>query len=256
MLNFSKTIAMISALTAAIFVTSAGTNAQQAGPPKGPELRLPGMPPLQLPPGTQVFGPSSKAKPPASSSGSGQERGPDLRKRQAKQKNPKPATKPADRKAVLDELFNRLGKAKNRRQARGIVRSIERAWMNSGSDTADLLMTRAALAMKKKNHRLALQLLDKIVYLEPGWSEVWNKRATVRYFSDDPDGAVSDIAETLAREPRHFGALVGLGFILRRAKLEKLSLKVFRRALEINPQLKNISSIIDKLKVSVEGQGI
>ena len=257
-MSSNRTIAAIRlATTAVILVAAAPAQSQtpNSPAPKGPELRIPGLPPLQLPPGTRVFGPNGQSSQPKADKKTGSaERKPDQRK-QAKS-NQSAIKKPVGRKAVLDDLFNRLGKAKNANQARGIVRSIQQAWMNSGSDTADLLMQRAVLAVKKKKHKLALQLLDKVVYLEPGWSEVWNKRATVRYYSDDPDGAVIDIAEVLAREPRHFGALVGLGFILRRAKQEKMALQVFRRALSINPQLKNIKSIIEKLKVTVEGHGI
>jgi tetratricopeptide (TPR) repeat protein len=247
-----RTISAISFATAAAILLAAGpVLSQQSDAPKGPELKIPGLPPLQLPPGTRVFGPNGEQ----GSQPKSQKQADTTESKSAGKRVSKPK-KPIGRKAVLDELFNRLGKAKNAREARGIVRSIEQAWMNSGSDTADLLMQRAVQALKKKNHKLALQLLDKVVYLEPGWSEVWNKRATVRYYADDPDGAVADIAEVLSREPRHFGALVGLGFILRRANQEQMALRVFRRALAINPRLSNIKSIIDKLKVTVEGQGI
>lgn len=253
-------IGFAAALAMASFSSVAGSQpAQQSQPPRGPELRLPGMPPIQLPPGTKLFGPKGEATTPQAERGDGNKRSnraDDSSRAAPKKSAATKKTKPVGRKAVLDDLFNRLGKAKSRRQARGIVRNIERTWLQSGSDTADLLMRRALLAMKKKNNKLALRLLDKVVILEPQWSEVWNKRATVRYFVDDPDGAVADIARTLAKEPRHFGALVGLGFILRQAKQDKFALQVFRRAIELNPQLKNIEKIIEKLKVSVEGHGI
>ncbi|MGE3244811.1 MAG: tetratricopeptide repeat protein [Beijerinckiaceae bacterium] len=263
------------ALSFALAAAPAGAQ-EQAPPQRGPELRLPGMPPIQLPPGTRVFGPngdsggSTTPLPPSrrnrdsnrDSNRVEREDAPGSRattggagsgKTSAKAKQ---ETKPRGRDAILTDLFNRLGKAKSAAEARGIVRNIEQAWLQSGSDTADLLMNRAQQAMKKKNFKLALQLFDKMVVLEPGWSEVWHQRATARYYEDDPDGAVADIARALAREPRHFSALVGLGFILRRANQEKLALQVFRKALEINPQLTDIKSTIEKLEISVEGQGI
>ncbi|MCC2098899.1 MAG: tetratricopeptide repeat protein [Hyphomicrobiales bacterium] len=230
----------------------------------GPELRLPGLPPIKLPPGTKVFGPNGEstaptppARPNAGQNSSGREGSNAASSGKSNTTNKKQAAKkPVSRDAVLTELFQRLAKAKSRMEARAIVASIEQTWLQSGSDTADLLMRRALQAMKKKNHKLAIDLLDKVIFLEPNWAEVWNQRATARYYTDDPDGAVADVAQVLAREPRHFAALVGLGFILRRANQEKMALQVFRRALAINPQLTNIKSIIEKLQVSVEGHGI
>lgn len=270
------------------FATDKTITLAQQNQQGGQVLQLPGLPPIKLPPGTQVFGPNGQGTAPTppvrpgAAGREGQTREGQARERharegqiredeslersrsraatpdtsKAKSKTAAAKKKPVGRDAVLTDLFNRLAKAKTRTEARGIVASIEQTWLQSGSDTADLLMRRALQAMKKQNHKLALELLNKVVFLEPNWSEVWNQRATARYYADDPDGAVADVAQTLAREPRHFAALVGLGFILRRAKQEKMALQVFRRALEINPQLTNIKSIIEKLEISVEGQGI
>ncbi len=280
--------AAVTLVAPAAFATDKTMTRAQQNQQGGQVLQLPGLPPIKLPPGTQVFGPNGQGTaptPPARPGAAGREgqtregqaregqtreeqiredeslersrsraATPDTSK--AKSKTAAAQKKPVGRDAVLTDLFNRLAKAKTRTEARGIVASIEQTWLQSGSDTADLLMRRALQAMKKQNHKLALELLNKVVYLEPNWSEVWNQRATARYYADDPDGAVADVAQTLAREPRHFAALVGLGFILRRAKQEKMALQVFRRALEINPQLTNIKSIIEKLEISVEGQGI
>ncbi len=253
------------------------TRIQESPPVRGPELRLPGMPPIQLPPGAKVFGPNGERSAPGDTSpnsaplpparpraGNEEDRtdpnSPAWRGNRAVNAKPKPAPKPAakpvGREAILTDLFNRLGKAKSPAEARGIVGAIERAWLQSGSDTADLLMQRTLQAMKKKNYKLALQLLDKMVVIEPGWAEIWNQRATARYYEDNPDGAVADIAEALSREPRHFSALVGLGLILRRANQEQMALKVFRRAVQINPQLEDIKKTIEKLELSVEGQKI
>jgi tetratricopeptide (TPR) repeat protein len=275
--------AIVSAASATLFVPAALATDKtiilaQQNQQGGQVLQLPGLPPIKLPPGTQVYGPNGQGTAPApparpgAAGREGQTKEGQVREDEALERSRSRAAtpeadkqkgktttakkKPVGRDAVLTDLFNRLAKAKTRTEARGIVSSIEQTWLQSGSDTADLLMRRALQAMKKQNHKLALELLNKVVFLEPNWSEVWNQRATARYYADDPDGAVADVAQTLAREPRHFAALVGLGFILRRANQEKMALKVFRRALEINPQLTNIKSIIEKLEISVEGQGI
>jgi tetratricopeptide (TPR) repeat protein len=163
---------------------------------------------------------------------------------------------PAGRQKILDELFDRLGKAEDDSEAKGIAGAIDRVWMRSGSDTADLLMNRALQAINGKNWALSQELLDKIVIIDPYWAEAWNKRATARFFADDYLGSMADIGKALTLEPRHFGALAGMGFILQRTGFDKRALQVFRRALELNPQQEEIKKIVDKLTLEVEGQPI
>jgi len=168
----------------------------------------------------------------------------------------KPADPEQGRRKVLDELFERLAKAQDAVEARGVSGAIERVWMHSGSDTADLLMGRAMQAFQRKDYALSQELLNAVVEIEPDWAEAWNKRATVRYLADDAMGSMQDIARVLKLEPRHFGALSGMGFILQRSGFDKGALEAFRKALEISPQQEEIRRLVEKLTLSVEGQGI
>ena len=126
---------------------------------------------------------------------------------------PNPAPTAPVRPQTLDDLFDRLARAKSEDEAKGIAGAIERRWMRSGSDTADLLMTRAMDALKAGDQPLSVEILDRVITLQPGWAEAWNKRATVFYLMGDYTRSVADIREVLALEPRHFGALAGLGMI-------------------------------------------
>ncbi len=157
---------------------------------------------------------------------------------------------------MLDALFKRLSAAESPDDARAVAALIEKIWAQSDSDTAGLLMERAAAAMSTRQYPLALQLFDKIILLQPTWAEAWNNRATVRFLADDTDGAMADIKQVLQLEPRHFGALVGAGVILRKEGFDKNALAAFRKALEINPQQPELRSIVDKLEIDVEGRGI
>jgi tetratricopeptide (TPR) repeat protein len=169
---------------------------------------------------------------------------------------PIPDTSPANGRAFVDELFHRLQSSNDPQEARGIAGVIERFWLRSGSDTADLLMSRAIAAMQAKEFDLALTLLGRIVELEPSWAEGWNKRATLRFEMDDLDGSMQDIQRVLTLEPRHFGALSGMGIILQREGLDKRALEAFRRVLEVYPAMESIKEISDKLALQVEGRGI
>ncbi len=168
--------------------------------------------------------------------------------------SPPPPAAALTPQASLENLFSRLAQAKSPDEAQTITSTIERLWLRSGSDTADLLMNRAVGAVNKQDYSSATKVLDKLVELEPGWAEGWNKRATVRYLENNDDGSVSDISHVLALEPRHFGALAGLGFILMRNGNDKRALQVFRRVLEVNPQLENIRKIVDRMIPEVEGR--
>jgi tetratricopeptide (TPR) repeat protein len=162
----------------------------------------------------------------------------------------------APQQHLLDELFGRLSKSTDTQESQGIAGAIERLWMRSGSDTADLLMGRALTAVQGKQLPLAEKLLGSVIAVEPEWAEAWNKRATVRFMNDDDAGAMQDIAEVLRREPRHFGALVGMATILQRAGLKKAALKVFRKALDVYPQQSSVRTLVDKLTLDVEGRDI
>jgi tetratricopeptide (TPR) repeat protein len=159
-------------------------------------------------------------------------------------------------RAFVDDLFHRLQMSSDPQEARGIAGVIERFWLHSGSDTADLLMERAIAAMQTKQFDLALTLLSRIIELEPGWAEAWNKRATLRFELDDLNGSMEDIQKVLSLEPRHFGALSGMGMILQREGLDKRALQAFRRLLDIYPTMESIRDIVDKLAIQVEGRGI
>jgi tetratricopeptide (TPR) repeat protein len=160
------------------------------------------------------------------------------------------------RQQTLDELFKRLRAAPDPQEASDFAQAIERVWMQSRSDTANLLMHRALLAVQAENYALASSLLDKIVDLEPGWAEAWNQRATVRFRMDDSDGAMADIDQAIRLEPRHFGALTGMGMILQRAGFDKRALEIFNKALEIYPQQPDLEKTVEKLKLDVEGRDL
>lgn len=171
----------------------------------------------------------------------------------------KPDTAPgqsAPRPSSLDELFDRLAKAETEREAEGIANLIERRFSRSGSDTADLLLSRATEAFKEKDYPLAIELLDRVLALQPGWAEAWYRRATLFYQLDDPVGAMADLHKALQIEPRHFSAWTGLGHILMASEDKPRALEAFRKALAINPKQDTVQTLVNRLTNEVGGQDI
>lgn len=161
-----------------------------------------------------------------------------------------------DRLRNLDFLFGALKVAPDDTSAKAIEGRIWAVWASSRSDTANLLMTRVRTAIEAKDTDLALQLLDGVVKIRPDFVEAWNRRATLHYMNRDFGRALADIREILRREPRHFGALSGLGMILQEIGDDKQALEVYRRALAVHPRLERIPDMVKTLQEKVEGRDI
>ena len=156
----------------------------------------------------------------------------------------------------LDFLFGALKAAPDESSAKVIEQRIWAQWLISKSDTTNLLMSRVKKAVELKDTDLALQLLDIVVELNPDYVEGWNRRATLHYMRKEFGQSLTDIRRVLALEPRHFGALTGLGLILREVGQEEQALKAFRKALEVNPHLDRVPDMVKSLADKVDGRDI
>jgi tetratricopeptide (TPR) repeat protein len=161
-----------------------------------------------------------------------------------------------DRTRGLDFLFGALKAAPDEESAKHVEARIWALWLQTPSDTAALLMTRAKAAMDAHQMEVAQKLLDAVVKLRPDYVEAWNRRATLFYLKNDYVHSLQDIEQVLAREPRHFGALAGLGMIMQDLGDEKRALDAFRKALAINPHLEKVPDLIKTLSEKVEGRDI
>jgi tetratricopeptide (TPR) repeat protein len=171
-------------------------------------------------------------------------------------KKPTAEAEKSRKPATTEDLFARLAVAKDAAEANGIANLIERRWSRSGSDTADLLMSRAGEALKASDHALAVELLDRVLSLKPDWAEAWNRRATAFFLLDDSASSIADIRQVLAREPRHFGAWAGLGHIYLSGGDKQRALEAYQKALAIHPHLPKLRDAIDRLKPEIEGRDI
>jgi tetratricopeptide (TPR) repeat protein len=163
---------------------------------------------------------------------------------------------PADRTRGLDFLFGALKAAPDEASAKHVEGRIWALWLQTPSDTVALLMTRAKVAMDAQNPDVALKLLDAVIRLHPDYVEGWNRRATLYYLRNDYTRSLEDIEQVLAREPRHFGALAGLGMIMQDLGDDKRALDAFRRALAVNPHLDKVPELVKTLSEKVEGRDI
>src|SRR5271163_566053 len=161
-----------------------------------------------------------------------------------------------DRTRGLDFLFGALKVAPDEASAKHVEARIWALWLQTPSDTAALLMLRAKAAMDAQQTEVALKLLDAVIKLRPDYVEGWNRRATLYYLQNDYAHSMADIQQVLIREPRHFGALAGLGMIMQDLGDDKRALDAFRKALAINPHLEKVPELVKTLSEKVEGRDI
>lgn len=129
---------------------------------------------------------------------------------------------------------------------------IWKIWQQHESPTISVLMSDALSAMRAGKMEQALKQLDAVVDLAPDFAEGWNQRATLLYLMRNYEASAADIAKTLELEPRHFGALSGLGLIYDRLQKPKAALRAYRKALEIHPGLEQAGKRVEKLLSEVE----
>ena len=164
------------------------------------------------------------------------------------------AVRSDQRDARLDPLFARLQSTPSDQEAQAIEQRIWLIWSEAGDPQIDLLLQEGVLAMSQARYPVALERFDRTVAQAPGFAEGWNKRATLHYLMGDFRASVLDIQRTLDLEPRHFGALSGLGLIYDALDRPAAALRSFEAAFTINPHLQSIELRIIELRRQLAGR--
>jgi tetratricopeptide (TPR) repeat protein len=164
-----------------------------------------------------------------------------------------PSTEARQDDPRLKDLFAELKDATSSLEARVIETRIWKIWIENGDPRIDALMDRGMDAMSVDDTETALAAFSEVVKLDGSFAEGFNKRATVEFMRHDFAASVADIERTLALEPRHFGALAGLGQLYLAMHKKAAALKAFQAALAIDPKLEHVQEAVDELKQELEG---
>jgi tetratricopeptide (TPR) repeat protein len=157
--------------------------------------------------------------------------------------------------ATLDELFSRLESA-DEGEAGRIEREIWLEWSKSGSPAMDLLLQRGRDAMEAGDIPAAIEHLTALIDHDPEFAEGWNARATAYFMAGEFGPSVDDIAHTLSLNPRHFGALAGLGMIFEQIEQPEKALEAYRAALAIHPHMPAVLESVKRLEIDIAGQDL
>ena len=152
----------------------------------------------------------------------------------------------------LDSLFAQLKEA-DAQEAGRLEREIWNEWSKSGSPAMDLLLQRGRDAMEAGDIQTAIEHLTALTDHAPDFAEGWNARATAYFQAGQLGPSVNDIARTLTLNPRHFGALSGLGMIFEQLDQPDKALEAYKAALAIHPHLQGVIEAVERLEKDTAG---
>ena len=155
-----------------------------------------------------------------------------------------------------DEMFDKLRTAPSEAEANDVALDIWASWMESGSAAADLVMERGVRAQAMGDYEHGRALYDRVIAIQPGYAEAWNRRATVFLAQENYSEALRDVNEALRLEPRHFGAWGGLGAVLENLGSTDEALAAYQKALEIYPLFPSAKRGVARLQREQEGRPV
>jgi tetratricopeptide (TPR) repeat protein len=155
-----------------------------------------------------------------------------------------------------EQLFVQLKKADNEEDAHPIEAKLEAMFRVSGSPSVDLLMTRVQSALSATDNKTAKQLLEAVTKIAPSYAEGWHARANMEQASGDDTDALVSLQKVVLLNPRQFMALSELADMLEDYGDKAGALKLYRRALELDPKMEIAVRKVRELTQTVEGRDI
>ena len=155
----------------------------------------------------------------------------------------------------LAPLFETLKTTGDPATARAAEVEIWRIWIDSGDSDIDALMVEGVVAMNNARLADAITIFGEITERAPAFAEGWNKRATAYFLNENYAASVRDIQTTLALEPRHFGAISGMGLIFLTRGDETGALAAFEAVVAIHPNSPGARQRIEELRKRVLERG-
>ena len=156
----------------------------------------------------------------------------------------------------LGELFVELAGEQDPAQILTAETAIWQIWLDGGEPSLNEGMARGILAMNTNRFDDAAERFTELINAAPNFAEAWNKRATVYYLMERYEDSVRDIERTLALEPRHFGAISGMGLIFLQLGDEVGALDAFEKVLEIHPHARGARFHVERLRERLRGKQI
>ncbi|MFT5448458.1 MAG: tetratricopeptide (TPR) repeat protein [Gammaproteobacteria bacterium] len=153
-------------------------------------------------------------------------------------------------------LFEQLRNAPDFEQARRVESKIWQRWMQHPDERVSAQFLHGVQLMDAGEYLAAVDQFSAVLQRAPDFPEAWNKRATAYFLLDEMAASVADIERTLSLEPRHFGALSGLGLIFLSRGDRQGALSAFEKVLQIHPFSESARVQVDRLRRSLHRNSI
>lgn len=119
-------------------------------------------------------------------------------------------------------------------------------WLQHDNEQTERRLLEGIAAMDS-NPGKSLRIFTELTEEFPDFAESWNKRATLYYLYGQYAQSTSDIEKTLALEPRHFGALSGLGLVYLAQNQYLKAIAAFEAVLLITPHNDGVRNNIEMI---------
>ena len=150
--------------------------------------------------------------------------------------------------SILQSLFERLGHAREEREALAAEDHIWSVWMAHPNAAAAAVLDRATGDIAGRRYDIAETRLVRLLRACPNYAEAWHKLGTLYYLLGRDDESLGAFHNTLALEPRHFAALSSVGeILLGRAERDGAAL-AFHSALRLHPHLARVRERLQELQ--------
>jgi tetratricopeptide (TPR) repeat protein len=157
---------------------------------------------------------------------------------------------------LSQDLLDKLKTTETDEEAAALEEEVWDAWLVSGSPTVDTLMKRGLEYQQEDNLEAARDAFDRAIAILPDYAEAWNRRAVLFFNDGKYDEAIADLETTLSKEPRHFGAWIGLAMIFESIERPEAALLAYRKALAIHPHAAAAVEGEKRLVRAVEGRSL
>ncbi len=135
----------------------------------------------------------------------------------------------------LNGLFDKLYIAESKNEINSLTHDIWKIWDETNDPKIEADYHRGLEAMRIGDFVMSIDFFTRVIEKNPDFAEGWNKRATVFYILGQFDKSMIDINKTLLLEPRHFGAMDGMGLIFIQLQQYDKAIKIYDQMLEIFP---------------------
>ena len=153
----------------------------------------------------------------------------------------------------LSYLFDKLTDSENQQEINKLTSQIWNIWHEIDDPKMTRIFESGVQLMNLGYLPRAIDYFNKVIIKKPNFAEAWNKRATAHFMMGNFDLSMKDISNTLKLEPRHFGALDGMGLIFIHLNQYEKAIEIYDQMLEIFPnsietkkKKKRILSLITK----------